>query len=205
MFFHNTATKFLVSLLYITGAHALSDECKAENEEINATSAIQTEVEAVNNATASFIPPTSAIEILKEEWKDPLPDGCFLKDGNLTMVCVFDYGPYVGSLEEACEADNRTVFTDEFKVVCQTESDRRSELNYLNYTMCVGESCDADNVTDAFEGSLEDEIDRIDEEGGVNCLLLHTVNHDLYDSGSQSIKPLLLSGSVFVLSFFLFV
>lgn len=201
-----TITKCLLSLLYITGAYALSDECKQENEEINGTSAIQMEVEAINNATSGFIPPTSAVEILKEEWEDPLPEGCYLKDGNFTIVCVFDYGPHVAGLEQACEADNRTVFTDEFKIVCQNEGGRRSELNYLNYTMCVGESCDSDNVTDSFEGSLEDDIDKIDEERGIKCLLLHDINHDLYGSGSHhSTKPLLLCGLTFILSFFVFV
>lgn len=196
MLFSKGATKHLLWLLYVaTSASGLSDECKLENEELANSTVIQNATAVLENATSSFIPYTRAVEILKEEWPDPLPEECFLKDGNQTIVCVFDYTDYVTELSEACESEGGQVFQDEFKVVCQSLGGRRSEKTFLNYTLCFGASCDADNLTDAFEETLEDDIDEAKEEAGYNCILLHKVN-----SGSPAIIPALLGGVAVVVS-----
>lgn len=201
MLFGSTATKVLVSLLYVTSAYALTNQCKNETEQIKNSTSFQNATTSFEGATAGFIPLTSAVEIIKEpSFPDPLPDGCSLKDGGLTIVCVFDYANYTSDLEQACEAEGGQVFVDEYKIVCQHLSDRRSELTYLNYPTCWGGSCDADNITDAFEESLEDDEGMIEEESGYNCLLLDKVN-----SGSFVAKPVLLSGAMLILSSFMFV
>lgn len=103
MLFDSTATKVLVSLLYVTsGAYALSDECKNEKFR-NATASF-------DSATAGFIPLTSAVDLIKNEtFPSPLPNGCSLED-SITIVCVFDYANYTFGLEQACEAEGGQVF-----------------------------------------------------------------------------------------------
>eukprot|EP00544_Gedaniella_sp_CCMP2646_P012374 CAMPEP_0202499558 /NCGR_PEP_ID=MMETSP1361-20130828/30140_1 /ASSEMBLY_ACC=CAM_ASM_000849 /TAXON_ID=210615 /ORGANISM="Staurosira complex sp., Strain CCMP2646" /LENGTH=202 /DNA_ID=CAMNT_0049131777 /DNA_START=119 /DNA_END=727 /DNA_ORIENTATION=- len=202
MLFDSTATKVLVSLLYVTsGAYALSDECKNETEQIKNSTSFQNATASFDSATAGFIPLTTAVDVIKNEtFPNPLPNGCSLKDSNITIVCVFDYAKYTSGLEQACEAEGGQVLLDEFKIVCQHESDRRSELTYLNYPTCWGGSCDADNITDAFEDALEEDEGTIEAEGGYNCLLLDKVN-----SGGFVAKSVLLSGAMLLLSSFAFI
>jgi hypothetical protein len=202
MLFDSTATKVLVSLLYVTsGAYALSVECKNETEQIKNTTSFRNATASFDSATAGFIPLTSAVDRIKNgTFPSPLPNGCSLKDSNITIVCVFDYANYTSGLEQACEAEGGQVLLDEFKIICQHESDRRSELTYLNYPTCWGGSCDADNITDAFEDALEEDEGTIEAEVGYNCLLLDKVN-----SGSFVAKSVLLSGAMLLLASFAFV
>lgn len=181
--------------------HALSDECKSETEQIKNSTAFQNTTSNFDDATAGFIPLTNAVDFIKEpSFPDPLPDGCSLKDGNITIVCVFDYTNYTSDLEQTCEAEGGQVLVDEYKIVCQHLSGRRSELTYLKYPTCWGGSCDAENITDAFEEALEDDEAMIEEENGFNCLLLDKLN-----SGSFVTKSVLLSGAMLILLSFMFV
>jgi hypothetical protein len=192
-----TIARLLVPLLATTAnVKALSDECKAENERIQTNAAVQNATETFNTATSGFIPHTSAVRLLQQDWPDPLPDGCVLEGSSSTIVCAFDYGPYSSDLNETCVTEGYQAVQDEFKVVCQSSGGRRSELTYLGYTACFGTSCDPDNITDAIEGSLEDDIDMAEDELGYNCLLLHDVKSD-----SFVITSGLLSGVASIFSF----
>ena len=63
MLFDSTATKVLVSLLYVTsGAYALSDECKNETEQIKNSTSFRNATASFDSATAGFIPLTSAVD-----------------------------------------------------------------------------------------------------------------------------------------------
>lgn len=178
----------------------LSDECIAENEALDV--ALANATAAFEDATSHFIDHEDAVELLRNRssWPNPLPDECFIKnyDKVETIVCLFDYTNYSSSYEQACMTEGGQVFKDEFKFVCQSLSDFRSELTYVNYTACVGISCNPDNVADFFEeewGNVEGDIE---SEVGYNCLLLH---ENFQTDGASSIINLgLLSGVAFLLS-----
>lgn len=199
-------TKLLLPLFCVTSVHALSDQCVNETEAVNANgTAVANATATMKSETAYFIPHTDAVKILMEPVPEEIPQDCIYKDNNATIQCVYDYGPAAASLVTECEAAGGKVFKDEYKFVCQALNDRRSELNYLNYTMCVSATCDDDNVTKAWEESLEDDEEEIESPTGYNCLLLHEVDHSLYGSGSFVIKPMLLGGAGIVSCFFLFI
>lgn len=176
MFLSGTASMLLfVALLCIVSvANALSNQCINESYEVGYTIEVYNATQDLRKATSSFIPHSGSVDILKKEWPNPLPEGCHLKDGDKTLVCVFDYTSYVSELVQACQSVGGKVFQDEYTHVCENERNGRStEVTYLNYTMCVGNSCDPSNLKDDFEERLENFIDGTEGEVGYNCQVLH--------------------------------